>query len=1234
MPNAISSFKLWVHLHLAWLVAAYEMRSFGRAKLLVTISAVLLATKAATKSITATCPCGYYDAGARTVWTESIIVYFNETAASTIPGFVKESYAHKYEKGWNTQFRTSADISNVLFSNSTSSLSSPKSLELYVSPYTSDHLVVGSSVRTSRQDIQYGSFTSLLRSPAKYAGGGGSVLSFAVEFNSSESISTNLQNTNVPSTAFISTLANGGSSDTGRFFYDSIANGSFGHSSLSPWDYTEYRLEWMKNEVNFFIGGKLARSVSRSNEKGLLSVPSPLRLQHWSNGLATGSQGPPNQSTVANVGWVRLFFNSSLMNDNDHASFDTRCRTSAPCSTSDTALRGSSPYTEESTRNWKQAATDRPKKIVAIWIAVACISLTTFLLLRPIWTRIRERLIAVKESKMTPQERKESIPLAPSRAESPRGLAIDFKPRDSKIESLIGPPTLVGSNQSSPTVVSFNQSSSSTPSEKRESSQTYRRRSAHPVERFPREDEAHFKHQYSFGQRTISEKPSPEVSPTIKSPDAVAPIDQTEIIGSPEEQESKVSPIKESTMTKNCRISWTDIGWREAGKAANSTQSTTSPPAPETEIPVPPKVEPDVNISIREAFPSLLEDRERMEYLAGLLALSCVLVTAINFNLTYVYGDLVKSQFFHSRSEEIVRTTIAPFLFNQIWIGPFFVTSARFLTANYLRTGDLLVVAEKTVTRLFRLMFPVTAMVMLEYFFVECDATKWLEYLPSITWSTWPFIKGYSNFGDFLSEMLELLYLMPNAAPVITFNYCTHVLWTIPVQLQGSWTALLAIVVARELKTPWKRFGFYAFCIVNHWYALSWGSYFYCGIMLTDLSVTYRWQPYLHRRPFIYYPLLLLCVSFAIAGPTLDLLTSRSGIDYAAYEYGIHPNSTSGLPISEAGRGVSPMFFVPRLNGLVFAVGLQAAVELSPAIQKMLSFKPLMLTFPHILTIYLLHGFIFWTFGSWLCIFLAVRGLSYGSNILIVALCSYTVLAITAPLVTPVLDCLGKTSTIDIWRQAREEPAPRHPTLHPFPKDLFLGRTETSWERKLSEDGSGIEQERRVSRAIPRDRKPSKDIRSWHEESEDAGIELQERRVSRAIPRNRKPSKDLRTSWLEGQPPLSPRTTWSDAESSSARRASVQDQERRVSRATPRDRRPSKDLRTSWHEGPPEPSPRTSWYEAESSTARRAAVQDQELSTERRTLPSQGLRTSWYGRPVSTAFQLERVEDVEEDSEA
>lgn len=164
-----NSFKSSVQLYVAWLVAAHEMRRIERANVLVCISADSLAIKVDTNSIPTSCPCGYFDASAGSVWTEPIILYFNATIASTTPDFVEGSYTHKYEKGWNTQFRPGADVSNVRFSNYTSSLHSPKSLERHVSQYTPDHLLTGSSVRTSRQDILYSSLTLSLCPPEKCA---------------------------------------------------------------------------------------------------------------------------------------------------------------------------------------------------------------------------------------------------------------------------------------------------------------------------------------------------------------------------------------------------------------------------------------------------------------------------------------------------------------------------------------------------------------------------------------------------------------------------------------------------------------------------------------------------------------------------------------------------------------------------------------------------------------------------------------------------------------------------------------------------------------------------------------------------------------------------------------------------------------------------------------------------------------------------------------------------------
>ena len=329
---------------------------------------------------------------------------------------------------------------------------------------------------------------------------------------------------------------------------------------------------------------------------------------------------------------------------------------------------------------------------------------------------------------------------------------------------------------------------------------------------------------------------------------------------------------------------------------------------------------------------------------------------------------------------------------------------------------------------------------MLEYFFMDSGAVNWLEYMASVTWSTWPFTRVPNNFGFFLSEILELAYLIPNAAPKITFNYCTGVLWSIPVQLQGSWVTLLGVIVVREIRTPWKRFGYYIFCIVMHWYALSWGTYFYFGIMLADLEINFRYRKWLYARPLLYYLLILTCVIATLGGLTVDMITQWTGVNYAAYEYGIHPDTPTSQPIMLTGAASYPQYYVPKLNGIVFAFGLQTLVELSPLVQRFFSLKIFTFAFRHIFAIYLIHGFVFWSLGTVIFIYLSKRDLAYWKAVTVVAVCCYSALFLGVPVLTPVVATLGKSVPRNIWQYANETPSPRKPTLHPFPNNFLFVR--------------------------------------------------------------------------------------------------------------------------------------------------------------------------------------------------
>ena len=70
-------------------------------------------------------------------------------------------------------------------------------------------------------------------------------------------------------------------------------------------------------------------------------------------------------------------------------------------------------------------------------------------------------------------------------------------------------------------------------------------------------------------------------------------------------------------------------------------------------------------------------------------------------------------------------------------------------------------------------MIPIVSVILFEYFMMDVGAVTYLEYLPSITWSPWPSTSVYPNFGWFINETLQLIYLIPNAAPQLTWNYCT-----------------------------------------------------------------------------------------------------------------------------------------------------------------------------------------------------------------------------------------------------------------------------------------------------------------------------------------------------------------------------------------------------------------------------------------------------------------------------
>jgi hypothetical protein len=947
------------------------------------------------------CTCGFYDETADLLFTDTSIIYFNETNGLIPNDLVPEAFAHKYDLGWNSLYRQGAAVENVAVGEDVTARNT-SSLILTCSPSDPDHLVVGASVRTVRQDIFFGSFRASMRGPRHWEKG--SALSMLLDHNLTERWDVDVMNTDNSSWAWVSTLMKGQFSDVwlGMNFTNLTTDG------LDPWFYTEYRVDWTRDRIDYYIGGTLYKTYTTELNGTLPSTPAPLRFQHWSLGNEYNTMGPPTTPSDANIQWTRIFFNSSLTTAEQHQEFDSRCSPTVACRMEDYSLRGSTAYSPEALDPWKQYQPPYKIRWVPLAIDIAFLSVFTVLLIKTLWRRsswskLYELLGIRKERSASPSSSATAVSLPRDsdslnrdsmrkpEMESPEGSTPGTSlPRVASYASFLPPPAYSGAHTPAPQY----QTPAVSPLPSR--AQSTDDLAITPLEMQPashqRSSSGASRPAMRYSQRSISgliqeglpyaSSSTPDISPEIEK----VPASQVLPATAADEKQPEVKAAE------------------TVPGAVAATPGNAKPP--------------------------------RVDYLAGFIGMSALLVTLNHFGLTFWAAVIIPGVSPHYSSETWARRTIASYFLDPLWIGPFLMISTRFLVSNYLRTGKLDNMAQKIVARPFRLLTPVASIALLEYFLMDTGAINWLQYLPSVTWSSWPFTAIVQNPGVFISEIVELAYLIPNAAPMITYNYCTGVLWTIPVQLQGAWQTLVALLMIKQCKTPWKRFAFYAFCIVNHWYALSWGSYYYAGLLLADLELTFDYKKWLWARPWVYYPLLWLLISVALGGFTIDMIVQWTGVQYAEYEYGWHPDIATGLTISQAEKSVYPDYFIPRLNALLTTVSMQTVVEICRPLQKVLSAKVLQWIFPHIFTIYLIHGFIFWSVGSWAMVTLFSYGLPYWLCVLLVAIICYGTLFASLPILTPPIELLGKNLTLRLWELASQEPPPRRPTTYPFGTQL------------------------------------------------------------------------------------------------------------------------------------------------------------------------------------------------------
>lgn len=974
-----------------------------------TVVGTALAQSATDSNAPDDCHCGFVDPTTNHVYTDSIIAFFNETDTVPSDSFSIDSFTHHYEKGWKIYYREGAVEENVAFGDYDDWSFTGSVLNLTVSGYTPEHLVNGAQLQTVRQDIQYGTFRAFMLSPQPWAGG--SALTMRLQYNETSSAEFDLLNTDDADTAqFQTTVSDKAPEPAWGVNYTTMQdNYGVNGQGISPWNFYEYRMDWNRDTIDWWVGVNKTRSID-TKSASLVDVPTAAYFKHWSLGDAEWMQGPPVNDTKASIAWVRFFFNTSVPSTSQLNSSD--CNASQMCSTEDLTLRLTTDYTTASTVRPSEDELHQSRSKTA-GIALVALSLAfsaavlIFALLQK-WNNKR----AVKKATPVAGAVRPKMPTSPMPS--------------AYMESKSGPPSEAWTTQ--------------TEMEMHNLRNTGRDASTSTLLANGERPASYMQHHRTYSQRPLlghydSTAASSTTAFGAQATPGANPFEtprserQNPYVGSPTGQDS-IEPLSEIPLNQP----------QPTVAATPADRSTADLLAAGKPMP---KGEPEG--SAAAANPGAKADvkpnpppgavpvaRTRVDYLAGLVAVCSILVSMTHFILTFVPSVIMEYLPQHYHSEYWARRTIEPFFFNEIWVGLFFTTSTRFLTTGYLRNGNLKTVAEKIVCRTPRLMIPIAAVILFEYFLMDLGATKWLEYIPSITWSTWPSTELYTNFGWFINETLQLIYLIPNAAPQLTWNFCTGVLWTIPVQLQNSWLVLLGVVIVREIKTPWKRFGYYGFVIINHWYALSWGSYFWFGLMMADLDITYKYRKWIQSKAYVHYPMLTLAAILVFVSLGNDLLSVWTGWTFSTEERSLHPEVLTGYSIGQTDEAGYPDYTEPKLNGLVFAVASQYIVELSTWTQAALSTKVFLWLFPHVFTIYLIHGLVFWSIGSLVCVYFAGQGLAYWLNMLLTCIICYVTLFAALPLVTPAMEMLGKEITKGIWISASEEPAPWRPSTYPF----------------------------------------------------------------------------------------------------------------------------------------------------------------------------------------------------------
>ena len=374
------------------------------------VALAVLAVLAFARGTAAACTCGFLDPTTGSLWTDSIITYFNETDAAQsivsnpqqsadrygqddagISGdgqqpWVASQRVNVWEDDFGSTWRSAVSFNNSYFSNR----SSVNGLSMQVSPAdTVNRISYGSQLVSRRRDILFGSFRAFVK-PSTPASAG-TTFDMEVAYNESELMRSAIFSSDAYGNGTLQYSFSARGVDAKPMIYNFSTLDA--NISTRTYDFRQYRMDWLPRSLVFANDGTNGTSndttVEKNDKTNLPSVGAPWSFKHWSNGSPTESCGPPiRRAAVANILWARLFFNSSLPSRT--TDFEAQCASSEDqqvCSTEDFTLREVTPFNLLATQHFRPPKWSRTFPLYSAIVTAAAGGIFLMLLIHALCKR-------------------------------------------------------------------------------------------------------------------------------------------------------------------------------------------------------------------------------------------------------------------------------------------------------------------------------------------------------------------------------------------------------------------------------------------------------------------------------------------------------------------------------------------------------------------------------------------------------------------------------------------------------------------------------------------------------------------------------------------------------------------------------------------------------------------------------------------------------------------------------